>query len=117
MNKKPLIAAGLIIGVFAVWRSKLKNVEIAARGAWGEARNQGPKGMQAVINVMDNRRKDSRWGNSLAAVATQPKQFSAFNDGDPNKPLLEQVNDNDPIFVKALELAAQAVQGLSLIHI
>jgi len=97
----------------------MKNIEWTARIAWGEARNQGPIGLQAVINVIDNRArtdlfgdgKADWWGESHAGVATAPYQFSAFNENDPNRPKLEAVSDNDPTFVQAVELAAKAVAG------
>ncbi len=89
----------------------MKNIEWAGRIAWGEARNQGPEGLQAVLNVMANRKNDRRYPNTLAGVATQRKQFSAYNENDPNRPKLEAVQDDDPIFAEAVELAALAVRG------
>ena len=89
----------------------MRNIEWTARIAWGEARNQGPIGLQAVINVMANRSRDRRYPAALASVATEPWQFSAYNENDPNRPKLEAVSDNDPTFVMAVSLATQAVAG------
>ncbi|UTW53969.1 cell wall hydrolase [Kordiimonas sp. SCSIO 12610] len=100
----------------------MKNIEWAARIAWGEARGEGAAGMHAVINVMQNRAEtEGRFGNSLAEVSTRPRQFSAFNkddpstpfvdEGDPNRELLLNVTDDDPEFRIAVALATQAVDG------
>lgn len=89
----------------------MRNIEWSARVAWGEARNQGLEGLQAVLNVMTNRSKDRRYPSALASVATQPWQFSAFNKADPNRPLLEVVTDADSVFAQAIELAASNVRG------
>jgi spore germination cell wall hydrolase CwlJ-like protein len=97
----------------------MKNIEWTARIAWGEARSEGAQGLQAVINVIDNRarmdlfndNKPDWWGESHAGVATQPYQFSAYNENDPNRPQLEAVTDADPLFVEAVALAAKAVAG------
>lgn len=87
-------------------------IETAARIAWGEARNQGSAGLQAVLNVIDNRaRRGGWWGNSHSEVATKPWQFSAFNRGEVNRAKLETVTDSDPQFAEAVKLAASAVSG------
>lgn len=90
---------------------RMRNIDTTARIAWGEARNQGAKGMQAVLNVIANRANDSRYPDSLASVATQPWQFSAYNENDPNRDKLLRVDDNDLNFAQAVELAAQNVRG------
>ncbi|WP_417449523.1 cell wall hydrolase [Kordiimonas sp.] len=89
----------------------MRNIDLSARVAWGEARSEGLTGLQAVLNVMANRAKDRRWPSSLAGVATQPWQFSAYNENDPNRAKLEAVTDDDPNFAQAVELAARAVRG------
>ncbi len=89
----------------------MRNIEWGARVAWGEARDQGAGGMQAVINVMQNRANDRRYPDSIADVATQPFQFSAFNEGNANKSALHSVADDDPEFRVAVGLATFAVDG------
>jgi len=91
---------------------RMRNIDLSARVAWGEARNQGREGMQAVLNVMANRTADRRYPSSLAGVATQKWQFSAYNTSDANRAKLEAVTDDDIEFAQAVELAAQAVQGI-----
>ena len=90
----------------------LHNIEWSARIAWGEARGEGEDGMQAVLNVMVNRKKTPGFPKSLSAVARQPCQFSAYNDGDPNKIKLEAVDEGDLQYQEALRLAAWAQVGL-----
>ncbi len=105
------ILAGVSAGALILIGAKMRNIDLSARVAWGEARNQGLEGLQAVLNVMVNRANDRRYPSSLAGVATQPWQFSAYNDNDPNRAKLEAVTDDDPTFAQAVELAAQAVRG------
>ena len=59
---------------------------------------------------MANRVKDRRFPDSLGEVATQRKQFSAYNENDPNRAKLEAVTDENSIFAEAVELAALAVR-------
>lgn len=101
----------LLLGGFLGWRKIMKNIEWAGRIAWGEARNQGSEGLQAVLNVMVNRTNDPRYPSELEDVAKQRMQFSAYNDNDPNRPKLEAVTDSNPQFAEAVELAALAVRG------
>lgn len=113
MTKIRLIAAGLVVLTsVAAWYSFERNVEWSARIAWGEARGEPDGGMQAVINVMVNRRADPRYPNSLAAVARQYRQFTAYNENDPNRPKLEAVAEDDPEFQRAKRLALYAELGI-----
>ena len=89
-----------------------RDVEILARTMWGEARNEGTIGMQAVANVVMNRlKKAPRFGSSVAEVCLKPYQFSVWNKGDPNLAPMKNVTDADPRFREALELANRAVNG------
>lgn len=87
------------------------DVDVMARTLWGEARNEGYKGMQAVANVIMNRTKSNRWPDTPADVCLQYKQFSAWNDNDPNLPLMRRVDESDKRFRMALEIARKAVKG------
>lgn len=51
---------------------------------WREARGESLRGKQLVADVIRNRVNDHRWPHSYRDVVLQPKQFSAFNLGDPN---------------------------------
>ncbi len=95
------------------------DIDVLARTIWGEARNQGREGMQAVANVIANRvntdlGNDGRpdwWGEGWAGVCKRPWQFSCWNEGDPNRAKLEAVTARDPQFARALDIAGQAVAG------
>ena len=113
------ILAAVVVGIAILIGLRMRNINLPARVAWGEARNQGPEGMQAVLNTMKNRSdkdlwndgKDDWWGEGLANVATKPSQYSAYNDNDPNRALLDAVTSDDPNFALAVELSARNVRG------
>ena len=65
-----------------------EDVHLLAATAWGEARSEGEEGMRAVAHVMVNR-VGARFGDDLKSVILAPKQFSAWNLGDPNRPLVQ----------------------------
>lgn len=70
----------------------LEDVELLACCLYGEARNQGLDGMLAVGSVVMNRVRAGGWyGTGIKAVVLKPKQFSCFNDGDPNRATLEHI--------------------------
>lgn len=95
-----------------------KTVDTLARTLWGEARDQGMAGMQAVAAVVINRVKVAQahggkywWGNDVVSVCLKDWQFSCWNAGDPNRVKLELVDSSDRHFAVALAIAAKAVQG------
>ncbi|WP_395645170.1 cell wall hydrolase [Terricaulis sp.] len=63
------------------------DVHLLAATMWGEARSEGEEGMRAVGHVIVNRIGD-RFGADLETVVRAPKQFSAWNLGDPNRALV-----------------------------
>jgi spore germination cell wall hydrolase CwlJ-like protein len=93
--------------------------ELLARTAWGEYRGGGRLGMQSVINVIMNRVNrdylndglDDFWGEGIAGVVLTDRQFSAWNIGDPNREQLLNVDETDPEYRIALELADLALAG------
>jgi len=113
------VLATLAVVVLIFIGVRMRNINLPARVAWGEARNQGKDGIQAVLNTMKNRSdmdlwndgKADWWGEGLADVATKPYQYSAYNENDPNRAQLEAVTDADPVFALAVQLAAQNVRG------
>jgi hypothetical protein len=87
-------------------------IDTLARTVWGEARNQGDLGMQAVAAVVVNRtRRGTYAGWTVEGVCEAPFQFSCWNEDDPNRAKLKAVNLADPIFVKCLSIGASAVDG------
>jgi len=92
---------------------KYNEIDIVARTIYGEARGEGAAGMQAVANVIMNRANSSVswWGRSPVEVATRDRQFSTWNEGDPNREIILAVKRGDPIFDKAWKIAVKAVTG------
>lgn len=113
MTRLKLIAVGMFLltaaGTWFYWKY---NIEWSARIAWGEARGEPSGGMQAVLNVMVNRKKDPRFPKSLSGVAKQDFQFSAYNDDDPNREKLESVDKSDTQYSRAVWLATLAQVGV-----
>ncbi|TPD62994.1 cell wall hydrolase [Emcibacter nanhaiensis] len=92
---------------------KMKDKDILARTLWGEARGEGRAGMEAVAAVIMNRYNASAWysGPTIAAVARKKYQFSCWNPKDPNYDKLLSVDETDPLFALALEIADNAIAG------
>ena len=87
--------------------------EILARTLYGEARGEGPEGMQAVANVIVNRaRLGGWWGDSIETVCKKRFQFSLWNDlSDPNTVKTLQATPADPAYAQALDIAGRAIDG------
>lgn len=62
-------------------------LRLLAATAWGEARSEGEDGMRAVAHVIVNR-VGARFGETVEDVVRSPWQFSVWNRGDPNRPLV-----------------------------
>lgn len=96
----------------------MTETEILARTEWGEARNQGNVGMEAVAHVILNRLAVSKqkkiywWGNTIEEICVSAYQFSCWRFYDPNRKKLLSVTDDDPEFKMALEIAEDAVTGV-----
>ncbi|GCE83116.1 cell wall hydrolase [Komagataeibacter diospyri] len=87
-------------------------IDTAARTAWGEARGEGLCGMQAVLNVIGNRAAHPGWwGRDITSVCRAPWQFSCWNADDPNAGKIASLNQSDPQYRTAHELALQLVAG------
>jgi len=121
-----LIAAiGAAFWTYEIWKGQTMTdqekddmaVDILARTLWGEARNQGRTGMEAVASAVLNRVKVAQrrggywWGNTVTEVCLKEYQFSCWNANDPNRPLLDLVDASDSVFRVALDIAQDAVSG------
>ena len=86
----------------------LSELDIIACTIWGEARNQGERGMEAVACVIANRaRSRYRKNKNAAAVCLDRWQFSCWNAADPNLPQLRRISaSGDAQYVIAKRLAA-----------
>ncbi|WP_324715904.1 cell wall hydrolase [Carboxydochorda subterranea] len=58
-----------------------------AKTVFGEARGENEETQRTVAWVIRNRVDDpkQRFGDSIPEVCTRPRQFSAWNPGDPNR--------------------------------
>ncbi|MBN9565445.1 MAG: cell wall hydrolase [Alphaproteobacteria bacterium] len=93
---------------------------IFADTIYGEARGEycrpsgGLPSLIAVANVIMNRVKDpKRFGNTVEEVCLAKKQFSCWNDSDPNLLLLSlPTRFKEPIWCVALNVAQKVSDGL-----
>ena len=93
----------------------MNTVEVLARTLWGEARNQGVEGMEAVASVILNRAKSPKWwGTDITSVCLKKNQFSCWLDipeTAKNLAALKAVTDKDPEFKVAMDVETRAVAG------
>ncbi|MFP4121328.1 SBBP repeat-containing protein [Coleofasciculus sp.] len=91
-----------------------QEIDTLARTIWGEARGESDLGKQAVGWVIRNRASRSPqygWSSKISEVCKQPKQFSCWNDSDPNYQKLLTITGKDLIFGKCLEIARKVING------
>ena len=79
------------------------DIDVTARTVWGEARGEGILGMIAVANVIRNRAAQGAWRRQFgigtpASACQAPYQFSCWNENDPNRSNLFDIDLNDPTF-------------------
>lgn len=92
-----------------------KELDLFVKTVWAEARGEGFNGMLAVAEVIVNRVKSERsWGNSLTEVVHQRKQFSCWNQRDPNRRKIERVSEKDKDYVLAKQACLQALKGTNV---
>ncbi|HEX7005577.1 MAG TPA: cell wall hydrolase [Alphaproteobacteria bacterium] len=89
-----------------------RDVEVAARTLYGEARGQPLEGIVAVANVIVNRWRRGGYGATPADVCLRPWQFSCWNARDPNRAVIERVRPGDFVFDVCRLVASLAVRGL-----
>jgi N-acetylmuramoyl-L-alanine amidase len=76
------------------------DLKILAQTIWGEARREGVEGMTAVGHVIKNRaeaNKPKLFGQGIKGVALKPKQFSCWNENDPNREKLNKIVQLDKL--------------------
>ena len=95
-------------------------IDLIARTAYGEDNVGGSRGMQAVINVIQNRKRRGGWfGGTWRDVILKPLQFSIWNAKTSAKyaadpvfqrylSVIENVGTNNAAFVEARRLASLA---------
>jgi N-acetylmuramoyl-L-alanine amidase len=89
----------------------LSGLDTAAKTVWGEARGEGDDGMLAVACVLVNRLRRGRPGHdgSLLEVCVRRKQFSCWNDGDPNLDKIRALTPDDALYRRALIAVLRAI--------
>lgn len=111
-SPKALTAAGL--GTESAATLRHREIDTLARTVWGEARGETLEGMKAVTSVVVNRAQhgpEMRFGEGIAGVCHQPRQFSCWNEDDPNRAKLLAVTAADDRFAQCLRIAELAVNG------
>ena len=99
----------------AAYGDRAFTLDVLARTLWGEARGEGPQGMEAVACVVLNRVKVAEakggywWGGDIISVCQKPYQFSCWNRSDPNYKRLTAVTDKDIHYASAVRIARRAV--------
>lgn len=91
--------------------------ELLARQGYGEARGELIRGILAVMHVALNRAKaPGWWGEDLQSVLLCRKQFSCFNEDDPNCRVLAMMDKSNapPGMTVCRTLADLVIDGLTL---
>lgn len=94
-----------------------RDVDVLARTIYGEARGETVRGKEAVACVILNRvaRAKKRggywWGETVEQVCLKPWQFSCWNENDPNRPKIVNVEPGHRVFDVCLRIARRAVSG------
>ena len=91
------------------------DLEYLARTVYGEARGESDDGKVAVACVILNRvnghhRRETR----IAGVATEPMQFSCWNENDPNLKTILSVDLSDPVFMDCVRASIEAIDRISV---
>ena len=74
---------------------KLSDTQLMALALYGEARGESTKGKIAVGSIILERVDHRDWnGKTIHGVCLKPKQFSCFNEKDPNRVRLEFIANN-----------------------
>jgi len=94
------------------------DIDIFARTIYGEARGEykqnGLAPLIAVANVIMNRlKRGGKYGKTLTEVCLKSRQFSCWNQNDPNRSLIQQQDlETDPIFNICLVIVRKVTKGL-----
>jgi hypothetical protein len=91
-----------------------KDREILIKTVWGEARGEPTNGKMAVAFVIINRTIKSQWPNTIESVCLQPWQFSCWNDNDPNRGRVNNLNveSSEPVIAEVRRCVELVLQGL-----
>ncbi|MBO5348843.1 MAG: cell wall hydrolase [Clostridia bacterium] len=84
--------------IYAATNNSTSDIQLIARAINGEARGEPYEGQVAVVAVILNRVKSSKFPNTIAGVIYQSGAFTAVADGQINVPIAE-----DSTVVKAAQ--------------
>jgi N-acetylmuramoyl-L-alanine amidase len=90
------------------------DADVMARTIMGEARGESDQGKVAVGWVILNRARSGKWfggGGDIFSVCRKPYQFSCWNPGDPNFPIITNARVGDSDFDACLVAAKQVLSG------
>jgi N-acetylmuramoyl-L-alanine amidase len=94
------------------------DIDIFARTLYGEARGEyahsGPAALIAVANVIMNRfKRKGRYGQTITEVCLKARQFSCWNQNDPNRSLIQKEDlETDPLFNVCLMVVQKVIKGI-----
>lgn len=90
------------------------DVEVLARTLFGEARGERRAGMEAVAWVIQNRAHQGppRFASTISGVCKAPHQFTCWSQGDPNAKVCASVDESNPSFLLALNVATSVLGGM-----
>lgn len=95
-----------MIGVRALNKITIDDLITGAETVYGEARGESAEGRVAVACVIRNRwLKGFRRAHTVTEVCLAPKQFSCWNESDPNRKILDNEDYGclEPVFFGCLE--------------
>lgn len=85
---------------------------LLAKTAWAEARGESDiNSPLGVIFSILNRQKGHKAGKTLWSIVTEPNQYSAWNDNDPNRKEISSFGPNHPEFQRYYDMADGALKG------
>lgn len=86
--------------------------DIAGRTLFGEARNEPFLAQVAVAWVIRNRaERPSWWGRGVQGVCLKEKQFSCWNNSDPNRERITTATQDEEKFRRSLAIVALVLHG------
>lgn len=107
----PSVGGGTYTPATPVAPTASRDVLTVARTIYGEAGRETQVGKEAVAGVIMNRTRDRRWPSGFAAVCLQNRQFSCWNDEDPQRPIIQNLFPGaNSTFNTCLAIAEKAVR-------
>lgn len=104
----------ILAAALGAWGWRMHEARLVlAQTIYGEARGEGYTGMAAVASVIMNRVGiGGWWGDNVIDVCKKAYQFSTWNEGDPNRPVIEAMRPGDnAVFDLAYRIAGEAMSG------